>query len=192
MDAENANAATKRRQPGTRCWSGGRDSNSRQPAWKAGALPLSYPRSLLLGRSGQPQVLGARARHVAHRRFLLKQEAMEAVNVASVTRHLRAEHLSPRTVRQLRAPRAASLAERISSDDSVKRQQSARPTADNISRRRYAASIKATLSKGRERKVTGLKLTATAAGLPNGLTRRRRRLCGRTGLLWRVTPSQRS
>ena len=27
------------------CWSGGRDSNPRHPAWKAGALPLSYPRS---------------------------------------------------------------------------------------------------------------------------------------------------
>ena len=25
-------------------WSGGRDSNPRQPAWKAGVLPLNYPR----------------------------------------------------------------------------------------------------------------------------------------------------
>ena len=26
-------------------WSGGRDSNPRQPAWKAGVLPLNYPRA---------------------------------------------------------------------------------------------------------------------------------------------------
>ena len=30
--------------PRPRRWSGGRDLNPRQPAWKAGALPLSYPR----------------------------------------------------------------------------------------------------------------------------------------------------
>ena len=28
-----------------RRWSGGRDSNPRQPAWKAGVLPLNYPRN---------------------------------------------------------------------------------------------------------------------------------------------------
>lgn len=63
-------AVKKRRQPGIRCWSGGRDSprragvrpNPRRPVWKAGALPLSCPRSLLLGWSGRRQLLDARAR----------------------------------------------------------------------------------------------------------------------------------
>src|SRR6185295_16769826 len=27
-------------------WSGGRDSNPRQPAWKAGVLPLNFPRAI--------------------------------------------------------------------------------------------------------------------------------------------------
>src|SRR5688572_26593250 len=31
-------------------WSGGRDSNPRQPAWKAGVLPLNYPRGTSRGR----------------------------------------------------------------------------------------------------------------------------------------------
>ena len=33
-------------------WSGGRDSNPRPPAWKAGALPLSYPRVGHVERTG--------------------------------------------------------------------------------------------------------------------------------------------
>src|SRR5262245_59614149 len=40
-----------------RLWSGKRDSNPRPPAWKAGALPLSYSRP-----STSAAVLGARAR----------------------------------------------------------------------------------------------------------------------------------
>ena len=33
-------------------WSGKRDSNPRQPAWKAGALPLSYSRQCNGGQGG--------------------------------------------------------------------------------------------------------------------------------------------
>ena len=38
-------------------WSGRRDSNPRQPAWKAGALPLSYPRPLSMNYTRRVRLL---------------------------------------------------------------------------------------------------------------------------------------
>ena len=48
-------------------WSGGRDSNPRQPAWKAGVLPLNYPRRIraalrldsLAKSTSTPAIIGA-------------------------------------------------------------------------------------------------------------------------------------
>jgi hypothetical protein len=48
-----------------RSWSGRRDSNSRQPAWKAGALPLSYSRMRLSVPDSWPGLRPVRPRRCA-------------------------------------------------------------------------------------------------------------------------------